>query len=424
MAELPSGGLAVVRVDPPGVAEVQPIETEFGVVPLQTLVLSPRRLLLSSVGYIPRNWRDNLQYVVELGSSIEVKPISTPNVPAAESIQMTAGFPRRARLSATRAVLLGVGEGNDYLEDDEVLVLDDLASTPRVTVIHPGRILRIQAPVALGEDGVAVRVGTYESNSLVLIRDLGTHPSITMVPLEDVVTTPFWLAPATLMVPTEGATPGETPEDEAVAMIRPFEDAPAIESQIVPFVHQGSSGEWSGTFGEWPVPLGNGRVLFPAADEFPALPGPGQGLQILEGFAGDVRLETERVDLEVRPGRTSRALAVARFSLPDPARFAAADLEVRLGDAIQMLPADSIVATPDGFLYSDPAGSAGFFRRVEYRTSEGQLIVDGRGAWATPARRKPTRARNLILSLESTELYVAQSLRAKRVGNRIQYRAP
>jgi hypothetical protein len=414
VAEDPLAGVAVVRLNRRGVAEVQPIETEFPVVPAQTLVLSQDRLLLSSKGANPDHVDDNLQYVVELGDPIQVKPISTPNVPADDLIRAWPYVPQRVRLSATRAVVLGLANGRD---DDEILVLDDLGGDPTATPIQVGPLFTgaSGAPVALGKDGVAVRIGGQPS-WLALIRNLGSTPSVVTVPLDDTGQPPTWIPPATLVDATEGAT--SQPEDEAVALIHPFEAAPAIDLLPVPFVRRESQGR-----GQGPLAMGNGRVLLANASEAAGEPGSHEGFAIALGFSGDLRLATESVDLAVRGRRTTRGDATASFSLPDPSLFAAADLEVRLGEAVQMIPAKSIAETPDGFLYRDPTGSKGFFRRVEYRVAEQKLILRGRSSPAAGRVRRPSSA-GVIVSVESTELYAAESVAAARLGNRIVYPAP
>ena len=134
-------------------------------------------------------------------------------------------------------------------------------------------------------------------------------------------------------------------------------------------------------------------------------------------------MEVERIEVVVRAGGTVRARAEAAFSIPEPAAFASTEIEMRLGEAIQMIPAGAFVETEDGYLYSDPAGEAGFFRRVEYRVVEERLLVEGRTAasgWAAPR----TRARvGVVLSVESTAFQAAQSVKASRKANRLVYRA-
>jgi hypothetical protein len=390
VAGLEEGGLAVVELRGTSVASVQPIETDE--LPSQILTLSPRRLLF---------WAPGIFYVVEIGETVRATPIPTPS------------WGRAIKLSPRRAIAVG-GE-------DELVLLDDLGGKNRVVRI-PVPDVASWGLVALGSDVAAVPMGGAPgpATGLAVVRNLGGSPSIVRVPFG---TQDFggavWLPPSTLLTVTPGDTPGHYDlEDETLTVVRPLDDPPTVESLTIPYAF--SSPGFGINLLAGPQPLGNGRVvIFDNHDHVAALEP--HGLQVIEGFADDVQLHVRKVEIQTVRGRGIRARAVAEFSLPHPARFGSQDLEVRLGVFHQTLPARDIVRTERGFSYDDPGGRAGFFRHIEYDVARRRLAISGRGRGDAPGA---LRADNLALSLQSSDLYVAQTLDAEERGGRVLYSAP
>jgi hypothetical protein len=143
---------------------------------------------------------------------------------------------------------------------------------------------------------------------------------------------------------------------------------------------------------------------------------------LIDGLPGDLRLAARAVSIETDRGRGARIRASAELSLPEPDRFARADLAVRVGNASQVIPAEAFEATASGFRYRDPRGRRGFLRLVEYDAAAQTLEIRGRGKGTGAASTRPER---ILLSIESVDWFAAQSLAGVRLrGGGLRYRAP
>jgi len=395
VAGLQEGGLAVVELRGTSVASVQPIETDE--LPSQILTLSPRKLLFKVPGAA------GIFYLIEIGDTVRTTPIPIHS------------WGRAIKLSPRRAIAVR-GE-------DELVLLDDLGGKNRVVRIPvPDINVASGGLVALGSDVAAVPMGGAPgpATGLAVVRNLGGSPNIVRVPFG---TQDFggavWLPPSTLLTVTPGGTPFDNDlEDETLTVVRPLDDPPTVESLTIPYAF--SSPGFGINVLAGPQPLGNGRVvIFDNHNHVAALEP--HGLQVIEGFADDVQLHVRKVEIQTVRGRRIRARAVAEFSLPHPARFASQDLEVRLGEFHQTIPARDIVRTERGFSYDDPGGRAGFFRHIEYDVARRRLVMSGRCRCDASGA---LRTENLAISLQSSELYAAQTLDAEERGGRILYIAP
>jgi hypothetical protein len=92
-----------------------------------------------------------------------------------------------------------------------------------------------------------------------------------------------------------------------------------------------------------------------------------------------------------------------------------------VGNASQTIGAERITRNANGFHYLDVRGYHGWLRRVEYDAVAGRIEISGRGSGI---RAGSARARNLILSFESRDFQIAQTLGGRARPNGISYRRP
>jgi hypothetical protein len=264
--------------------------------------------------------------------------------------------------------------------DDSVARIADIAAGGVVTTFPvPGAS---EAPVPMGCDSAVVPVVTpdIDDGGFAIVRR--GAPSL-FFPL-------FWhaspiaLSTTRVLAASEGPSPFESPEDEVMNVLRLDGRPRKGKAFAVPHA----------TNFFRPRLLGNGRAI--QYETYHQI-GSTRVVRILDGLPGGARLE--RVALTTAGPEVSLR---ARFALPDPSVFGSAELTARIGNVLQRIPAESIVATRRGFRYEDPSGEHGFFRLVEYDVKRGVLRLSGRSV--LPVAPLGT---NRVISLESSEFYVA-----------------
>jgi hypothetical protein len=221
-----------------------------------------------------------------------------------------------------------------------------------------------------------------------------------------------------MMAPTLGqdAVHGASADDE-ISIVSGIGASPSVAKLPAPFGFRAYEGP------NTLAPVGNGRALYPLAFDLvvdeEGLNVPCQTpLHLLRGLPGGFVLEAQQLTLRVPAKGDAEASVTARLVLPDPAALVAADVTLRVGNVAQSLSAAAFEATANGWRYEDATGAQGFFGLVEYDAIAQTLIVQGSGAVPKSAR---TRPKNLVLSLESTELRIAQSIDAVRRRGALVY---
>jgi len=469
------GGRYFVSLDDPEMELVELPPLPFAGAPLS---LSPTSFLALSRGADGLRSADDVVYLVrDLGGSNERVTLPAPY--ADEVI---------ARLSPERAILRSSGDSWAYGDaDDRVLLLDDLGGTPTVTAIPLPQMKDWIVPVGLGPDLAAVVTKGSDAPSgpddaVVILSGLGTTNEVTPVavgplsnwysslpphlsqplrlgpgslilggfgadglwptPDDEVVavtdagranrvdrvvvgdlrkSTVTALPPGAALVLTQGGdSVGGTPDD-AVVVLSGIGETSGVQALEVGFLSPPEFWGWVQTHAEGEL-LGNGRAVFLATEGWVEDYGPSQTrLYLVSGLPGGISLVADEIEIRREPGKGARISATADLLLPDPDLFALADLTIRVGNASQTVPAQRIVRTSSGFAYVDPRGLHGWLRRVEYDAAAGRIEISGRGSGI---RAGSTRPRNLILSLESRELQIAQSLDGRRRPAGVRYRRP
>jgi len=436
----------------------------------EIVALDPTRLLVRSRGADALfNSADDVTFILrDLGPRLETVELPTP---------YSHYFSQTLRLSPTRVLVSTNGpDGEVTTADDEILLLDYLDGTPTVTPLAVPMLMR-STLVALGPDlavAAARGPGAPHHDELVVLRDLGGSNYVYEVHV-GVLGTETWLeggrgAPvrigprtaaiatlgpdgawpsaddqvATLTVTGQGAElrtlgvpylswrallplpptgvlvssigPGDDPEnarDDAAFALGGLPSAPAFRRRRAP-----SFGGYPIFTGQ-PTLLGNGRAVYQdwvAEDGSNDRP---HHLQVIRGLEGGVRLRARKISIRFGPAGDARLAAAADLFVPEPERFASSDLAVRVGNATQTIHRSSFEATATGFRYLDPGGGNGFLRRVEYDAAASRLEIEGQG---TGTGAETTKASNLVLSLESLDLYVAESLDGEKRRGGIFYR--
>jgi hypothetical protein len=451
-------GSTFVELVPGGIVETPLVPGGWS----HPVVLDPTRLLVPSAG--PDTQLDTDDDLVHLFRNLG---------PGYERVDLAAPFldgdPEIVRLSPTRALVSSNGpDGDAATPDDGVLLLDQLGGAPVVTPIDVPGLWR-DTLVALGPD-VAVARG-YDD--LVVLDELGGANEAAAYSIGRLapdtlaeLRTPVRIGPRAAAVATVGPDGDWPSADDQVVTLRAADAGPVeVRAYSVPYLRwrpplslapAGALVESVGLHGDlddprddliftigtaagapalrrakalnaggYPTPseppqlLGNGRAVYHDWVAEDGSNGRAHHLQVIRGFAGGVRLRARKVSILPGAGGETLLTASADLSLPEPELFAGADLAVRVGDATQTIPRGAFEATATGFRYLDPTGAAGFLRRVEYDAAAGRLEIEGQGA-GTGA--ETTAAKNLVLSLESLDLYVAQSLDGKARNGGVVYR--
>ena len=455
--------LTFVQLSAAGVEET-PLDT-----PKRTgeiIVLDPTSVLVGGLGEDGQaNSADDVAFVFrDLGPSHERLELRTPY------------FSQTVRLSPTRVLVSSNGpDGEVTSSDDQILLLDQLDEAPTLTPLEVPWLMPYTL-VALGPDlavAAARGSGPPRWDELVVLRDLGKSNSHYGYAIG--VFAPDWIAeisrparvgPHSVAVAMVGQDHGWPSLDDEVAVLTVTEPGAEIRKLNVPYLWRkpvialpptgalvASFGPGGGfedvrddtvfaigglpgaptlrrrrvpslasfpIFEGHPLLLGNGRAVF---QDWHVLEGPDRPhhLKVIRGLEGGVRLRARSVSIRFGSAGEARLAASADLSLPEPEHFASSDLAVRIGNATQTLPDDAFEATATGFRYLDPSGGSGFLRRVEYDTAAGRLEIEGQG---TGTGAETTAARNLVLSLESLDLYVAESLDGQKRRSGIVYRRP
>jgi hypothetical protein len=459
--------LSFVRLSAAGVEET-PLAT-----PNRTgemIVLDPTSVLVRGNGADgqPNSADDVALLFRDLGPSHERLELPTPYAPYSS---------QTVRLSPTRALVTSNGPDREpTTADDEVLLLDHLDGTPTLTSLEVPRLMPYTL-VALGPD---LALATARSpapprwDEVVVLRDLGTASNPSSSPIG--VFAPDWIAeisrparvgPRTAAIGMLGPDHGWPSRDDQVAMVTVTAEWFELRTVNVPYLWRRSviplppTGALAGSFGPGidleerrddgvfaiggvpeaptlrrrkalnissypslsgePVPLGNGRAVFQDWVPWDGSNARPHHLQVIRGLDGGIRLRARQISIRFGPAGDARLAASAELFLPEPEQFASSDLAVRVGNATQTLPKGAFEATGKGFRYLDPGGAKGFLRRVEYDTVARRLEIEGQG---TGTGAETTKARNLVLSLESLDLYAAESLDGARLRTAIVYPRP
>jgi hypothetical protein len=265
---------------------------------------------------------------------------------------------------------------------DVVVLVDDLGGRNRVKTVRVPGMSSYGGAVSLGRRSAVVRLGdAFGDFGFAWIRP-GAPPLRVPLPTQS---QPIALSPTRFVIAGDSDAGGEA--DELMHAYK-LDDPPRARTIEVPYAQTLSREPWA--------LLGNGRAIQAAyLQTDPLTP----FFAILDGMPGgmmldDVVLDVAGADVSLR----------AKLAMPEPKAFGEADLTLRIGDVRQRIRADAIRPTSRGFRYRDPEGANGFFRLVDFDAKRKRLRAVGRSDEA-----EAPIGTNRVVSLESSELYVASS---------------
>jgi hypothetical protein len=317
------------------------------------------------------------------------------------------------------AVLSGLGTLNDVTQ----VVLGPLSTGYSYEAHHLSHPMRLgPRSLVLGGLGADATWATAD-DEVVSLTDVGGANQVERSVVGDLWSGPVVaFPPAGALALVEGADALSGTSDDRVVFVSGIGTAHEVQSLEIGYPSPSEGSGWRIPFDdEWEV-LGNGRALVDVSEGYVEDYGYCESrLQLVSGLSGGIRLAAEEIQLRREPGKPARLRATAELVLPNPELFASSDLTIRVGNASQTIPAEHITRNASGFHYLDVRGYYGWLRRVEYDAVAGRIEVSGRGSGIGAGS---TRARNLILSLESRDFQIAQTLDGKARPNGIRYRRP
>ncbi len=396
-------GLVRVRIDPEDAFETVPLTSEFEGYPI---LLSPTSALVLSPGenalVVPFSaGEDDLVYFFpDIDAAAAPVEIAVPHAGEASAVV----------LSSTRVLL--VDPAHEGYDVGRVILLDDLGGENTVTPLPIPFPLR--AATALGEDRAAILCGG-EDPGVALLTDLGTGNAVRFVRMSALASDPVPLSRSDLLVLRAGSIVHPDGGDDRMTWLSGIGKKFTREQVRVP-----DASLYVPVLDAENALLGNGRAVLHDWNFADGGAERAHSLQVVSGFEGGPWLRAHKVEIREAAGKAAIS-ARATLRLPWPEQFGRSDLTVRVGTASEVVPGASIVRTKTGFRYSDPNGTAGWLRYVEYDVTNDRLRIEGVAEGLVVAETNPSK---LILGLETRDFYVARSLQGKRRGPAILYGRP